>query len=57
MHQLARSAAFALTAFVCAAVVAARPEVPVAVVEEAGPFEGTFEGTAYGAAARLRRWR
>jgi hypothetical protein len=48
MHQLARGAALALTAFVCAAVVAgAAPEVPF--TEPAGPFEGTFEGTAYGA--------
>jgi len=48
MHQFVRCVALALVSFGWAATIAAAaPEA--AVSEQAGPFEGTFAGTAYGA--------
>jgi hypothetical protein len=48
MRQLVRGVALALVSLAwSAAVVAAAPEVGAS--EQPGPFEGTFEGTAYGA--------
>jgi hypothetical protein len=51
MHQLVRSVALAaaLLAGVAPVVVAAAGEVDASASEQAGPFAGTFEGTAFGA--------